>query len=313
MSARSSSSHLSADKSEFRAVEELVALLLDDETLNTLYSAALHSPKIGPERFERNFGRLLSLHSIDLREAAQTPLHREAAHFVQSRARYVANSIRKTCGPDDQHDTRLNLFEELGRLIHVWNDPSAVLPNRDEARDFGGEEFDGSDTIENDMSVLQSLANVKEFMVSGDAFRNLQQSLKDFVHPPSGKGVNIGPSADGKHTSTNTHIAISLVQGPSSEGIAEEKSVLLEESQYDFPDYLSLSSPTILIDHGRSVRFTPSALFASPGLVDQAKRMVEVSLRCPIIWWPLQPRREACPKDYIRVSWDCVNAHPSMT
>lgn len=46
-----------------RATEELVSIFLDDQEMEALYRVALHNERIGPERFTRNFKRLLVIFS----------------------------------------------------------------------------------------------------------------------------------------------------------------------------------------------------------------------------------------------------------
>jgi hypothetical protein len=314
----SSSSQLSTTNL-LSSVDQLVALLLGDQTLNNLYTAALQRPTIEPEHFERKFRHLLNQYSLDLtREAAQTPLHQEAANFVRFRARYVSNRIRKAFELADERGKHLSSWleseksseKDLGRFIHEWNDSSSPLLKHDEARDSDAEELDNLDEVDIDENIennLQSLANFKEFMVSGNAFRNLQQNLKDFVHPPSATKDHTQPSTDAKNTTLNPKAAVSSGQASRNLDDADEDKSLLEENQQDPPHHLSLTNSTILMDHGKFVCFTPSALVSSPGLINQAKKIVEVSLGCPIIWWPLQPLKETCPEDYARISWDCVS------
>lgn len=79
------------------AVEEFSALLLNDEVIQRLQVIAFE--KIGSEKFERNFLRLLKIYSKDLKAEALTPLEIEAVRFVRTRASYVANCVRSHIEP----------------------------------------------------------------------------------------------------------------------------------------------------------------------------------------------------------------------
>ena len=61
-----------------------------------------------------------------------------------------------------------------------------------------------------------------------------------------------------------------------------------------------------LPDGGMAISLTPSSLVPSPTFVDKAKARLENLVRGPVIWWPLKPKRVACPEGYVRVSWKCV-------
>jgi hypothetical protein len=317
-SAGSSSSTLSADEL-LLGVNQLVSLLLGDQTLKNLYTAALQSPTIGPERFENKFRRFLNQYSLNLREAAQTPLHQEAANFVRLRARYVSNRIRRAFEPAGERGKNLSSWlesekssqKDLGTFIREWNDGSSPLLEQDGAQDSDDEDsgdLNAIDIHENIENSLEYLDNLREFMVSGNAFRNLQKNLEDFVNQPSATADHIQPSTDAKTTTLNTtSTAISSGQASCNLDDEKEDKSLLEENQQGSPHRLSLTNSTILMDHGKYVCFTPSTLVSTPGLINQAKKIVELSLGCPIIWWPLQPLKETCPDDYARVSLYCVS------
>lgn len=311
----SSTSQLSTEESV--AARELVALLLEDRMLETLFLAALKDPKIGPERFQRNFRILLKVYSRNLREEAQNSLHREAARLVLSRARYTANSIRMILGPEDEKGKELNWWvmsqrsrqQGLGKAIRAWKDRSALsgTEDQDDTKNSDDEIPELDSDSDNESSNLQSLAeDIKEFMISGNAFRNLQRNFSEFVHPP-----RTYRSADDKHKTsgkTNDHIPLGEEELEVQEICAENVVSRDDTGSAPNPDYLSLSHPTILIDHRRAIRFTPWTLVPRPRIVDQAKRRVEVFLRCPIIWWPLKPYKTVCPNDCIRMDWTCVSA-----
>jgi hypothetical protein len=82
--------------------------------------------------------------------------------------------------------------------------------------------------------------------------------------------------------------------------------------QADTTKHISSPAPsksTDFVDHGRIVQFTWCPDIIKPHLGDWAKAMVEVCLRHPVIWWPLQPGRTHCSNDHLRVSWYCVSVN----
>lgn len=54
-----------------RATDELISIFLDDRELKIMYRAATDDKRIGPDRFARNFKRLLKAFSLDLKEEAR--------------------------------------------------------------------------------------------------------------------------------------------------------------------------------------------------------------------------------------------------
>jgi hypothetical protein len=70
------------------AADEFVSLLIEDRSLNFLFSKAYRL--IEPDRLERNIKRLLSAYASDLRQEASGGVEKEAVRLVWSRAGYIA-------------------------------------------------------------------------------------------------------------------------------------------------------------------------------------------------------------------------------
>jgi hypothetical protein len=87
------------------AEEELVTMLAEDEILRPLYKLA--ATKLSPERFERNFSRLLKLYACDLKEKAFDNPQKLAMTLIRSRRRRTAKSIRVKFWVIDYNDQYL--------------------------------------------------------------------------------------------------------------------------------------------------------------------------------------------------------------
>lgn len=92
-------------------------------------------------------------------------------------------------------------------------------------------------------------------------------------------------------------------EGTSRSGTAVRNVYNFEHSSNDSPP----QKAALFMDNDRIVQFIPSAVTPGPRLGDRVKEVIEICLRYPVIWWPLEPRRICCPNDYTRVSWYCVS------
>jgi hypothetical protein len=86
------------------SVDKFTQSLLADEALRSLYTVAYD--RIGFERFERNFARLLTLYASDLRTEVRSPLEFTVVKVVKRHTRYIAGCIRRKLDPyGDQRQT----------------------------------------------------------------------------------------------------------------------------------------------------------------------------------------------------------------
>jgi hypothetical protein len=87
-------------------------------------------------------------------------------------------------------------------------------------------------------------------------------------------------------------------------------AILEEVASLHVQDQKSRSGPetnwNFLANCGKAISLTPSRFVPPPTFVDKVKGSLETLARDPIIWWPLRPRRVACPEGYFRLSWKCV-------
>jgi hypothetical protein len=305
----SSWSHLSEE--EFQsAAAELVSLLLNDEHCKPLYSTALESPKIGGQRFETNFRRLLKKFAVDLKKEAKDPLQVRAAKFVGAQASLVAGNILETLethgdskvlpiladqalplqGTDQEtslaeYTTAVAEEEQQSILdlsIRKWisKTDTSSYPEASEVPDTGD-------------AHLSSLVEVEQFILSSNAFVTFRHNFTNFVYPPiepprEEAGQDTMPEKKTQHESMPSH--------------PEQK----DQSKEVPTDSLDLE-PLQLYYKGRMFTLRPWNLVPSIGFIDQAKAVMERFIHCRIIWWPFTPRNTECLKDHVRVTWYCVS------
>ncbi|KAH0535939.1 hypothetical protein FGG08_007159 [Glutinoglossum americanum] len=173
------------------AVEELVSLLVEDIQLRPLYQVAID--RAGPDRFERNFARLLRLYSLDLHAAADSALKKGAVQLVRARRGHIAGSIKRLFAPDSSDKNvamaRLKAQEactslQLEKYLQQFEAPDET-PDHIKSR---SEESDTEDTdIEDpdEQFALPNLRQVKVFLLSGKAFHNLRENFRRFVYLPT--------------------------------------------------------------------------------------------------------------------------------
>ena len=207
----SASSQSSAEEL-LSAAEEFAALLVNNEILKPLYKRALESDSIGPERFVRNFCRLLRLYSKELKDDAHNRLQESAAQLVRSRAEYISNTIRahydhnyhnmakwmKDLGSQTSDHIRRERLEQY--LVQIESKDPLIrsakpedtnrrsLQHESTAIPARGIDEDGelSNSEDNRNQVdLPNLIHVKAFLLSGNAFQNLLWNFQNFVQPVS--------------------------------------------------------------------------------------------------------------------------------
>ena len=181
----SEGSHLSSQSSQGQLgsilIIEFAILLLCDNDLNQMYPRAIF--KLGLAKFQRNFTRFLKRYGKDLINEASNELQRQAGQFVYQVARRTAAQVGKTLGqgggklPVEQLPT---LSGSNLAVVDAWL-------NSHEQHDpkLGGEAFvvdsESSESEDENQTSLETLDEVKEFMVSTKAFSTLRQDFLDWL------------------------------------------------------------------------------------------------------------------------------------
>lgn len=161
------------------AIDEFRSLLLLNDTLKPLYEEAIH--KVGAERFQRNFKRLLVRYGRALGSEASTPLQVQAARFIRFAALRVSVQIKNILINKHEQADRERAQEARTKVL-------AYLKQMDDAKNDMHDE--GADSSSEDGSIydpeetgLRSLESVKNFMVSSTAFSHLCIALKEWLNP----------------------------------------------------------------------------------------------------------------------------------
>ncbi|KAF4630076.1 hypothetical protein G7Y89_g8065 [Cudoniella acicularis] len=195
MDLSSSKPHLSNE--ELLTATQIVLLLKEDEILNPLYSAAIKNPKIGEERFENNFRRLLESYGVNLQAEAKTPLENGVAELVLSLAIFIASLLRRVfdgTGAERNEQMRLLMLQniddrnqkQLEKYLKSWAG-SQPQPDQENLPEDQGKSPTGGGQAEGD---TPSLAGVKPFMTSSKAFQMLRHDFSKFVNPGSSRKID---------------------------------------------------------------------------------------------------------------------------
>ncbi|KGO53939.1 hypothetical protein PEX1_041120 [Penicillium expansum] len=165
-------------------------LLLNDDQLMSLYKTAIS--KVGFERFQRNFSRMLKRYGSGLSREACNEIQREAAHFVRLSARQTAVEVRIDLM---ENNPGLSLEKnskaapsELTRVNEWIESHTGGRTDRDAD---GDESSVGSDLSDTESTTIASLERVKEFLVSTQAFSDLKLEFQRWLESKrrAGHGV----------------------------------------------------------------------------------------------------------------------------
>lgn len=99
-SSATSQTSITSDSISNTALEQLVSLLLGQERLRSLCVLAVEDSGVGPDRFERNFRRLLKGYATDLKNNVGSGEHQQqnaAVNFITYRGRIAATRVRRAC------------------------------------------------------------------------------------------------------------------------------------------------------------------------------------------------------------------------
>jgi hypothetical protein len=154
----------SSGESDDSLIQELANFLWEDPVLRDLYSAGLQDVKIGRDRFQRNFRRLLKLFALGLKREATRQEHFRAARFVSNQSGGVSREI---C---------LRVAEPQKTQQIIKKPEQTEEGSSDESEDEGV----GDDPTEDEE---YSLSQVKQFMLTSFALVALRENLRNFVRP----------------------------------------------------------------------------------------------------------------------------------
>ena len=180
------------------AVDELVALLQPDSELKPLYTMAFTNQGLGAKNFAENFQQLLRRYARDLEAEAKEPLHFMAARLTHDRAGYIANAITKQYYHDykDMSESlpsanRQNDQERPDRFLSKLEPCDHHKALEAGSNDENDALFFDEDEWDNDSAPLQTLEQVRAFMISGAAIKNLRRRFKQLVSGSSSGSLEL--------------------------------------------------------------------------------------------------------------------------
>ena len=286
------------------ATEEFINLLLQNAELNILYKAALAHPRVGPERFERNFRRILNQYSVDLKVESRGRDQSTAYKLVRHRSHYVANVLRRKLEGQIESDHRHQVIEDK-------SPPHLVEEDSASEDDISDDDYGESTNAEK----LPELSRVKDFMITSEAFLTLRANFWQLVDPSLKLKLN-GLAAELEKVPPDL-ITVSYqsdVDQP-SEMPANGEANYLGSISIRVLLYAQnpLTGTMARFDFGGSEvgPFIKSMWKTIDSLSNRFKATVEDSTRCPWDWWPLKPRTRGIQTGYARICWRCVsnNSH----
>ncbi|KAJ5389236.1 uncharacterized protein N7496_000304 [Penicillium cataractarum] len=159
------------------AIEELVGIFFYDRRMSSLYVQAIVEKKISPDRFVRNFRRLIKGFAMNLKDEAREAIEFDLAKLIATRACLIADKIGSKL--------------ELGYMDEWPYTPAARNVGRDltayiKAKPSIPEEILESSSDEDEEHLETFLALVshgRSFILESAAFDNLRKELEEFVNP----------------------------------------------------------------------------------------------------------------------------------
>jgi hypothetical protein len=150
-------SYSPGDSDEF-LTKELANFLWEDPILQNIYSVGLHDAKIGRDKFQRNFRRLLKQFAVDLKLEATRPEHSRAASFVSNQSGAVSREI----------------------CIRVIGSKKIQQIPEEYRQEESSDESDSEPAADDEE---YSLSQVKQFILTSFAFVTLRDNLRNFIQP----------------------------------------------------------------------------------------------------------------------------------
>lgn len=170
------------------ASDQFVTLPLAQQELKSLCTKAINSSATGPDRFVRNFRRLLKSYGTALKKESKktSTVEQVAANFIIQRARYVSVKIRQLCDYTfSGGKLRLpeNTLDKRGRVNEYLKGLDGRNSHAHQADIDAGSSGSEDDTDLEDNGKFFHLATVQSFMIKSNAFAMFCSSLARFVEP----------------------------------------------------------------------------------------------------------------------------------
>ncbi|CEL09204.1 hypothetical protein ASPCAL12343 [Aspergillus calidoustus] len=178
------------------AISELAELLLTDNELQNLWPTAIS--KVGPDRFQRNFTRILRKFGRNLEGEALNEIQCQAAHFVRLSAQQTAAQLCNLLKQDRSNlpieqslnasrTARVNAWLQSQKVGHTKRQVEGLL-EVDVTGSSTDSDADGSEEFE--PASLSSIDDVKLFLLSANAFLLLREEFKKWLEVKRTDSVN---------------------------------------------------------------------------------------------------------------------------
>lgn len=190
--------------------DEVVNLIIADQQIQVLVEAALNDRRIGDQRLERNFRRLLDIYSKDLMSQTPSPMLKKAATIVRNQSSQIAYAVKSFSQRSSQpllpqltdaddysesSDKRIRDYFKSLHLSSVFPEKEAFysqLPKDEDILDNNDSSDTGADTSEI-KSISATFDEVKEFLGYGSPMANFKARLQSFVSPDFEKEEGLAP------------------------------------------------------------------------------------------------------------------------
>ncbi|KAL4766769.1 hypothetical protein BDW60DRAFT_212622 [Aspergillus nidulans var. acristatus] len=167
------------------AISELAELLLTDNELQNLWPTAIS--KVSPDKFQRNFTRILRKFGRNLEGEASNEIQCQAAHFVRLSAQQTATQLRKLLRQDSSNlpfeqssntsrTARVDAWLQSQKVGHTKRQVEGLPEVNGSSTDS---DSDGSEEFE--PASLSSLDEVKLFLLSANAFLLLREEFRNWL------------------------------------------------------------------------------------------------------------------------------------
>lgn len=299
------SSRSSLDELTFSVLSALVDLFFYHSELKPLYDHAIAT--VGPDKFERNFRRLLQRYGRNLQHEATNRWETEAAKFVRTSRRQIAAKIKRLLFKEAE---TMNLPKQLDAVrVNEWllqTEESMTLKETQDESSSSDESECSGDTS------LHSLDNLKSFMISSEAFKGLCVTFRQWLESSEDRKTeiqNIQNVIARETLDPQNEKATAMSKGPS---VDEEQALHKVESAV--PEQMHISSTVSkhsieLINPISSPDLNRNTLLFSLSARNRGRAVLlldTVIQSCKLAIRRCLSRPNVLP-GYLHVSWTCVS------
>lgn len=271
-------------------VFEIVNALFLNEDMRAILNTVAEGQLFNPERFKRNFRRIVIRCGSNLRSQSKKQDERVAGRLLQLKARDIASLVAKVAGfmPGAEISARLNDLpqETLWDRVHRGFDDSsphdfdtAIPPpasSEDQESIGSNQDVEEAEHIGPDTSPFGEFESLKDALLESQAYQDSRLELITFVARQYTRKIR-------------------NILNPTSSTV---ETKLARQELQSFASEIEWLSPT-------DIRFSDHENLT---LTDHLKALVEEALSESWDWWPLEARIPSLRDGYTRVKWQCVSS-----